>query len=241
MLAPDCFISKTTNMRKLFISLSFYSLLSLFHAGAQVNKGTIFLGGDFGFQHGESKTYLSGPSYSGNAIQVYPVFGFANRNNSVIGLQLSYSRSKIIQDLTQQVQLQNSYGLGFFLRKYKRIKESDFAFFLQFTLSALQSFTYGGSNRADEIVVDNFNASLSFYPGLSYRVNRVLHIEAGFNSLLAINFNHIEEEINIPNPVNRTSSGFGISTSLNNLADLHVGFRFLLEKRKKEQNPSNPN
>jgi len=224
-----------TDMRKLYFTFVIFILSSQAILNAQVNKGAIFLGGDFSFssQKTEDPNYLPVNSYSH---RLSPVVGFAVRDNLVKGIFLVFSKYRNDYTDVRNNFKDEAWGGGVFIRKYKQIAKSDFALFLHGqTGIEFQNSLSGDSVFSSRYVSHIFRAALSIYPGISYRVNKKLQLETGFNSLLMIDYYH-DRKTGGPasNPVNYTTNGFGLFSSIGSPNNLYIGFRLLLNKSVKE-------
>ena len=212
-------------MKKIKFYFLSISILFTILAQAQIKKGSIFLGGDIGGVTQKTESGSNTSKQSGFFIS--PVFGKAIKENLVLGTDLLYGHNKYESGGEQTI---STYGIGVFLRKYKAIGSSGFYIFLQgragyrFTNNKLE----GPATYVN--VAKNHTASLSIYPGLSYAVSKRLHLETGFNSLVSVNY--FTETAETGNPVTSSTktSGLNISSSLNNISNLYLGFRVLLSK-----------
>ncbi len=213
-------------MRKLYSILLAFLFASTF-VHAQIKKGSTLLGGDIG---GNTQKTQTGNQEALRqwGISLSPVYGMAIKDNLILGGDLTFAYSEY--DNIGSEQRINVYGGGVFLRKYKSIGNSGFYIFLQGRAGYryLQSEVEAGTVVTDR--VKNHSVNLSVYPGLSYALSRKLHLESGFNNLLSLNY-YTEKRTTagIPVIVNR-NSGFNISSSLNNVSNLYLGFRVILGK-----------
>ena len=216
-------------MKKLYFSSVTCLLFLAFTSSAQIKKGSLFLGGNLG---GSTQTSKSNGATTNkqNGLTVSPVIGKAVSDNLIFGVDVSFGIFKSDNTGINQNQKQQNYGAGFFLRKYKPLGKSGFLLFLQGDMG------YGYSNFETNGQQPYFNRTkrhsvgISGYPGISYAVNKKLHIETGFNNLVGINY-FTEKRIDGGIIVNTTrTNGFSVNTSLNNLSNLYVGFRLLLSK-----------
>ena len=81
-------------MRKL-LPLTIASLLITTFVNAQINKGSVLLGGNIGF--GNSKNNRN-TNYKENYVYLSPVIGVAVKTNLVAGVTVLYSHSKYLND-----------------------------------------------------------------------------------------------------------------------------------------------
>jgi long-subunit fatty acid transport protein len=189
---------------------------------AQITKGSTFIGGQ-----------ISGSTYKqedGSITQkqssfvISPAIGTAIKQNLIAGIDLTYAHTKY--GYTPDPVEGNSFGAGFFLRRYAAIANR-FYFFLQGRAGYYhdKSETSSGSNSYKN-VSDNY--SLGLYPGISYALTKCLHIEAGLNNLALINYSHgTAQQTGSPD---RTSNSFGYSTSATG-SNLAFALRFIIPKK----------
>lgn len=204
-------------------------LIFSFALNAQIKKGSVFLGGDISGSMQKTKSGGSSENEQ-NGFTVSPVVGKAIRDNLVFGVNggIGFSENESASSSDSK---QISYGLGVFLRKYKPLGNSGFYLFLQGGLN----FSYYHSEL--EFAINSFKndtkrygAGVNAYPGISYAVNKKLHLETGFNNLLYLNYWHEKHEEGISPRTEYITNGFNIGTSLNNISSLYLGFRVLLSK-----------
>lgn len=215
-------------MKKIYLTIVTVSLL-VCSSNAQIKKGSIFLGGDIGgsIQKTKSEGVTNNKQ---NGINISPVFGKAIKENLVLGVNAGVGIYKNDNPSTPSDDYKTkSYNAGVFLRKYKNIGASGFYLFAQGGL---------GVGYYNERLESNFNAyndlkrinvGINAYPGISYGVSKKLHLETGFANLLSLNYFHETRKVNTPASTSKTN-GFNISSSLNNMSSLYLGFRLLIGK-----------
>lgn len=212
-------------MKKLH-TLSFIAFLFITGAAnAQINKGATFLGGDIGGSFGSSK-HDGAKVDDWHNVFFSPVFGKAIRQNLILGGDLAFGFSESSVPSNPRTKT-TTYGAGIFLRKYGQLGKSGFSLFVQGRL--------GGAYQTNKrLFIDNkftqTSITLSAYPGISYRVNRRLHLETGFNNLLNFGYSRTKNTFGGSQPSTDISRSFNFNTSLNNLSSLYAGFRLLLDK-----------
>jgi hypothetical protein len=197
---------------------------------AQIKKGSLFLGGDLSLSTVNAKNANDENTTRQNSFNISPVAGIAVKDNFIAGVSLNagFSENKNPYQATQKG---NSFGAGVFARHYKNIGKSGFYVFVQNSLGAgygEQRYEKTPDINNDPEKVKTFSAYLNLYPGLSYAVSRKLHLEAGFNNLLYLNYSHDKNEY--WNTATTKANRFYLGTSLNNLSSLYVGFRVLIGK-----------
>src|SRR5436305_2101488 len=161
----------------LFIIVVLFNSLSSF---AQINKGSVFLGGNIGVSQNKPDTLT-------NAFLSYyidPQVGIAIKENTIIGVILLYGKSDYNSNASS-----NNYGGGFFLRKYKQLGKYFYLFgqgqaiFSYYKISQ----TYGAT---DYNINKQTSINLNLYPGISYAVTKKFHLEATINNLLTLSYTH---------------------------------------------------
>jgi hypothetical protein len=164
--------------------LAFIFLLILFTSAlrAQINKGSVLLGGNVGFSTNEA----TDTSLKNNSVSLSPVIGTAVKQNLIVGISFSYGHGK--NNLTApSVQSENeSYGAGIFARKYVPLGKG-FYLFGEMGLNYLSfSDTYTYISQKTEFKVQTININL--YPGLSYAVSKKLQLEVGLPQLITLGY-----------------------------------------------------
>ncbi|HVU57074.1 MAG TPA: hypothetical protein VHD83_18560 [Puia sp.] len=219
-------------MKKYFYLLA-AGLLLLCTGRAQIKKGESLLGGSVGFMRQDYNAISPG---NGNAtyVNVQPSFGKAIKDNLVVGVNLYYSYSKLVEpsDATPIYTVkQPGYGLGFFVRGYKDLGRS-FSMFLEGDLGGMYSLAKGSYEGVNELSVDNkgysINASLS--AGIAYHITPRWMVETGFQNLAYINYGHTKYGGTITSVGGRQKeSSFSLGTNLNKeLNNFAIGCRYIL-------------
>lgn len=212
-------------MRNLKFYFFLIAVLFSVLVNAQIKKGSVFLGGDISAATQKTET---GPTTSKQSVvTISPVFGKAIKDNMVLGADLLYGHYDYESTSEQKVDI---YGAGIFLRKYKPIGSSGFYIFLQGRAGYRLQKNEVDANTPAVSVAKSHSVSLSIYPGLSYAVSKRLHLETGFNNLVSIAYSKDTQTSGNPVVSKSQSSGFSISSSLNNVSNLYLGFRVLLSK-----------
>lgn len=213
-------------MRKNLFILSVFCFLTGL-TNAQLNKGTWLLGGDFSlqlnsFRDGNNKSETKGFSFS-------PVLARAVRQNIFWGGSISLGTYKNNAVSTGNTTNQ-FFGAGLFYRGYKPVSKKFYAF-LQSGIAAgiaKDKFRQGPDYYYDE---KRTTAGLNITPGVSYSVNKKIFLESGLNNIASLNYFHSKTSgYNFGNTINRSSRGFGFSSSLGIFTNsLYVGFRLMME------------
>jgi hypothetical protein len=211
-------------MKKLSL-LTLFALIA-FISNAQIKRGDILLGGNVGFNTTSQTTEVQGasPQKSTNtSLTVNPSIGFAIQDNLVFGVDLLYTRIKQVPATT------NTYGLGFFLRKYKYLG-SGFSLFGQSRLG----FGYSDLKASSDASIYNsskeYDIAFGFYPGIAYAINKHWQIETGFPNIVDVDYNHmrtVQPELGQPD-LHTTTNSFTIGSSLSNSYQFSVGLRYFI-------------
>lgn len=216
---------KTKQLTVLAASL-FITILSQ----AQIKQGSVFLGGDVFASTQKTKS-------SGNitdkqtGINFSPTFGKAIKDNLIIGGNIAFGFSESRNPTGYDMDADN-YGLGLFVRKYKNLGTGGFYFFLQGGINGNYQKSKLTSNNSTYVEnIKRVTVGLNAYPGVSYAINKKIHLETGFNNLLSLNFFTEDRKLGEPVSVTNKTNGFNISSSLSNAnSALYIGFRVLLGK-----------
>ncbi len=210
-------------------------MIILNSVSAQINQGSIFIGGDIGGSI--QKTTKNGTTYTEQkGIVISPTYGKAVKENLILGANLLFQytdeRFPGTSSTTPEVkQTQPFYGLGFFLRKYKSIGKSSFYFFVESGIN----YKYSTFNKENTTTLERQNSKLStvnlyVYPGISYKMTNRFHIESGFVNFLRISYFHQKNIIQSTTTTTFITNSLGAGFSLDNIAPFYIGFRVLLNK-----------
>lgn len=216
-------------MKKLFIVLSL--LLCGHLSQAQIDKGTVLLGGDI------TLSSTTGTGTSQNVKQqlflVDPTVGLGVANNLVLGLDLGLG----YQSERDAFGLQdNHYQAGVFLQKYKPLG-SGFSFFGATELS----FGYDDQTQDESAGMREdtrtTTVELAFSPGVAYALSHRWQMQVAFPRVLALSYSNQKQVLNIPEQGGPTQGettegyhSYGLSTSLSTEFQLSVGLQYLIGK-----------
>jgi hypothetical protein len=226
-------------MKKLFLSFSllFIGILSR----AQITKGTILLGGDFGFETSSNKMTTDGtnpvvpPTTTKNSqFSLYPSIGKAVKDNLVIGVNLGLGYSTQSGNPNYK---ENDYGLSVFMRNYKYLG-SRFYFFIETGLG----FSYSDYTQDDSTGYPShedsksYGIGLALSPGVAYSLSRKWQLEAVFPSVLSaqysynkVNYLYLPQGLQPSLPdQHQTGSEFNINSSFASEIFLEVGLRYVI-------------
>ena len=214
-------------MKKFITSLSLF-LAVLPAAYSQISKGSILLGGGIGFGSYKSKTDIGNPETKKNNFLISPVIGFAIKENLIVGGDIVYGYGKN-SNMPISTQKTSNIGAGVFVRKYFPIS-SKFYFFGQGRLGGGYFETKTESQTNANTKFKGWNADIGIMPGVSVAVKKSFHLEAGFNNVANIGFQHGKGETIISgNKVTTTTNSFSFSSSLSTASSsLFFGCRWIL-------------
>jgi hypothetical protein len=201
-------------------------------ANAQIKKSSLLLGGQLSFSTGKQKLD-NNDTWKASSIVVSPSFGQAVADNLIVGVDAAFGYSKGEQPPAPggATIKSSSVGGGVFIRKYLTLTNGFYLF---------GHGRLGGSYFKQDISpysagtfyhYKSYQAGLSFSPGLSYAVNRKLHIETGFYNLLNIFYSHATTNTDgSGSVVENKRNTVQVNSSLSSGSTLTVGFRLLLSK-----------
>lgn len=198
-------------------------------SNAQLNKGTILLGGDLFVSTYTVKDGIA--EYETNGFGLSPVFAVAVKDNKFFGITLSYGRYENNQPPIYISSEGNSYGASVFYRSYKSVLNKLYAFVqagipINYNKTELtQSPDYHFTDKV-------FSVGLNVTPGISLPVSKKVFLEAGFNNVVSVSYQHTKTNgYNSGTTVDRSSSGFSFSSSIGSFThNLYFGFRFFIPK-----------
>jgi len=215
------------NFFLLIAALAFYFL----NTDAQVSKDAILLGGDLS-GYTQNQEAVSGIEYKNNSIVFSPLIGFATRQNLVQGGYLQIGITKIENTYNLGKTKTNNFGGGYFIRKYSVIKNNFYGFLQGNAGFSYYKNYYEDSTRNLEYKQTSIGIDLS--PGLSFKVSKKLHLEAGLRQLASLNYQISKNNSSSPSNNDILSSKqLSFYSSLNNFtSNLYFGFRLLLDKKE---------
>jgi hypothetical protein len=219
---------------KLKFLFSLFALTGVLTSQAQINKGSVLLGGSIGFNQIKSKGDASITSTSKTTTTaISPAVGVALKENLVAGVRFNYTKYK--QRNNYDAMTTNylntdikNYGGGIFLRGYVPVINRLYVFgegYASYTIDR-ETSTQGYYNSKNERKIKGWNTGLSFTPGISYGVSKKLQIEGGFNSLFSVNY--AKSKTTYSGTQTATSESFSGGISQDNESMFFVGFRFVI-------------
>lgn len=232
-------------MKKFLLGFLVFQLLT-FAANAQLQKGSIMLGGAFNFQNNltnfdtnfQPQSFTSNSTVSTNSFSLNPKIGLSFDNNWMVGSILKLNSSKSTSEVTTandgditngtEITKGFTYGVGFFTRKYFPFNDHLAAFGeINASVFNQKNNTESKSSFSDDIESENkyYGVGSSVQAGLSYFPKKWLAIEL-YTDLIQFSHSSQKQENNSQNSkifyntfstgLNTASFYFGISFFLNN-------------------------
>ncbi len=212
--------------KALLFACAFISFATI--SQAQIKKGSVLLGGNFGFSKDKSESGTV--ENKGNSFHVSPAVGIAFKDNWVVGINTGFWQSRSKPATPSNNYEVNSYSGGIFVRRYSHLGKN-------FYLYGNAATGYSTYNRKEAFGTDNTrkyetkSVSLTVSPGLAYAVSNRFHLEVYLNDLLTLGYTATESvDSGIGGVFTSKGKGFNLGTNLNTTAPLSLGFRFVLGK-----------
>ena len=219
-------------MRKKILITLLTLLCSFYLAKAQIKVNSVLLGGQ-AFYYNSNIDYSGNQPNQKNKSSSFNIsIGKALKENSVYGLNLTYSPGKtddIYNGANYVSSKINQYNFGIFYRKYKKLA-TDFYFFTEFGASYINAKQTDTDTSG--INLETFKQSggqLFLTPGLSYKILKKLHLEIIIPNIVTIQYAVTTDKT----PTNQAKQKqFLFISSLNStgggLSFVGVGFHFIL-------------
>ncbi len=220
-------------MKKILCTI-IISLFILATANAQINQGSVFLGGS-GYYN--SNTVKEG-SRLGNNIKdegtgINIQVGKIVKNNSVAGIIVSYYYFNDHYPIPDSnFNKSNQYSAGIFYRKYKKLFRN-FYFFGEADAVYMHSTTHNTvESYYDDTRTTSDGGTVSFVPGLSYAISKRFYIDLTMQNLVSLSYTHSTEKNMLGTPPatdNEETNSFSANINLNSnfLNNFGLGFKFI--------------
>ena len=211
---------------------AFICITSFCHA--QVKEGSLWGGGiiNFGSIENDVQDIPEDNIYSKRAF-VSVFIGKSFSEKSIFGINLQYGHERIRSIRITRVANEESLGGGFFYRRYTHLGKSFFLFgHVDLIYTRGRGHVILQENPADFEKYKSYQFSLNIYPGVSYAINKNIHLEIGAGNLLSAFYGqetrHVEFPVN--NVRDERATRYGVTSDFNSsfLGDFKFGFRFLL-------------
>lgn len=203
-----------------------FSVASTF---AQINKGTVLVGGSLGMSlssdHGYNSTFTQDTKEQFYLVR--PSVGIAVKQNMVVGALLHYGHNKTT-DPGYFYSNNNDYGLGMFVRGYKNLGKGFYAFA---QLNAGGRYARRESHytaQLDYYISRSREVRVSLYPGIAYTITRRIQIEAGYYDIGYLSYTRTKINSSQGTLTTATRSSFLLGSSVSNLGGITLGIQFLL-------------
>ncbi len=225
-------------MKKLLLGLLVFQFF-IFAANAQIEKGSIMLGGSVNFNNSNSEELsgtlpdVSAYNYDSHDFLFNPRFGYSIGNNWVIGTALAFNKGKITRKsasstsssstMEEQISSHDAFGAALFARKYFPLGDK-FSVFGELISGAnwrnvnFRSNSSQGTSSENETKYTEYQTTLS--AGLAYFPKNWLALELSTN---LVSFTTGEQ-----NQSSRKydSFSFGLNTS-----SINLGVSFFLNNK----------
>jgi hypothetical protein len=199
---------------------------------AQIKTSSVLLGGQIGYYSSDVSYSGSQPNEKNNNASFNISIGKALKENSVYGLNLTYSPVKVDNFYNGANYISsklNQYNLGIFYRKYKKLGK-DFYFFTELGASYINmKETNTDTLGTDLETIKQSGGQIFLTPGLSYKILNKLHLEIIIPNLVTTEYIVSKDKT----PAQKANQKqFLFNTSLNStgggLTFVGVGFHFIL-------------
>ena len=209
-----------------------------FTANAQINKGTYLLGGGLSYYSNKSiQPYYYYANSQNKSVGVNIQIGKAVNKNDLAGLILSceYNKVNAANYPDSNVNKNNQYGVGIFYRKYKKLLK-DFYFFgeVDGEYTHSENSQQNLQNGNDNIKTISDGGRISFVPGLSYQLCKMMQIELTMQNIVSASYAHFKINYNNittpPGPYKGNDFSFNANLNSSFLSNFGIGFKFLLGK-----------
>lgn len=217
---------------KKVITLSITSIFCfVIAANAQINKGSIMLGGTI-YGSGNNVKNPDTSMYKTSSFTIAPALGFAVNTNTILGFSLSYGTINTKYNGADNRQKLNAYGVGAFLRKYKLLAKNFYLFGEGNLMYNHSSYNYSIYNSGAEYDSKANSVSLNFTPGIAYNLTPSIQLETGLQNLLYVNYSSGNEDAKDPGYADYKQNSFSAGTSLSTISlnNIFVGIRFWINK-----------
>jgi hypothetical protein len=225
---------KNAIMKKLYL-LSLTASLCL-AARAQINKGDLLLGGNLSYQS-ETTSTVNIPNYGPTkttGLTIDPSFAKAFKNNAIAGFDVEYGHSTYNPGQGGESTVENLYGLGVFLRRYRPLGNGFYLFGQARLGGTYDRIAYNnlgtGINSPTGQIATSGQVSFTLFPGIAYALNRHWQIETGLPNFLAVNYNHNKETTTYAAASDQVSTmnTFNLTSSLTGNDEFSVGVRYII-------------
>lgn len=204
------------------------AFITLTVAQAQISKGSTFLGGSINFSN--SNRNNTGTAGTLSSINIAPAIGKAINTNLIAGIKLNYSHSKAKDYDGYAPFSSDSYGGGFFIRKYIPIINRVYLFG-DASINGYSFKSNGDVQSPYPYESKGWSVNLTLEPGISLAVTKSFYIDLSINNLVFVGYQHVEEKNYTYANSDRKTNSFSFTTNLESNSPFTFGFRFILPKK----------
>lgn len=215
-------------MRKLLLLTTVLTSIAI-TAQAQINKGTVLLGGNISGASANETNANSSNQYKNRSFSLSPSIGIATKNNTVWGTNLTYASSGNKYQGEQTFDY-NLYGGSLFYRRYATLGKGFYLFGeanagYAYSKQKEQYSQTGNRTRRTDMV------NLSLHPGIAYAVHKNFHLEVAINNIASVGYNN-QKVTTVDNGFASATNNrnFAFSTNISSSNPINIGFRFALGK-----------
>jgi hypothetical protein len=217
-------------MKKLLACAAIF--LTAITTNAQMEKGTVLIGGNLSVGTGKNTT--NGSEYKQITLGIAPSVGWAYSTNKFFGFSLNYAYSKQTEDYKE-----NIFGAGVFMRQYMPVAKNLYLFAhegLNFS-AGKGSGLFNATGIGYDVDANKWNATLGLSPGLSYELTKKMQLEVLLNNLLSVGYAHAKSTSTQHNTTSKTeyennNFSFNSNADPTQLTTVSVGVRFTLGRNK---------
>ena len=215
------------------LCIAVLSIISVAHA--QIEKGTVLIGGEISGNSIKTTYSLNQPSSKTTNLNIEPSIGVAVKQNGVLGISFGFShfnQNGYYDGSQYRNSKVNYYNPAIFYRQYKNLAK-DFYFFLEADAGFNFSKQTDNDTTGKILLTDKqTGGQLSLAPGIAYRICRDLHIEILIPSFVQVQYS--ADETSFQNSPIIKEKQFAVSTSLkgNDIGYLGVGFKYIIQRKK---------
>ncbi|MCW3075247.1 MAG: hypothetical protein JWP69_2316 [Flaviaesturariibacter sp.] len=194
-------------------------------SNAQINKGTVLLGGSIGASTSEAEQGIF--NQKERSFSLSPTVGYTIRTNTVLGIGFSYGHGK--SSFSGDNTSSNHFGGHLFLRRYKSLSKS-FYLYGEAGLGYRESESEQFHTTTDKSIGEQKNFFINLTPGVAYAVNKRIHLEASINSIASVGYSS-GRRYNTSAPGNISKyKNVAFQTNLSSSNPLTLGIRLILGK-----------
>jgi hypothetical protein len=215
--------------QKVLFSLLFMCTFIVTTRAQQINKGSIWLGGNIGFNQNKTE-YDINPDFKTQTFSISPTIGKAVQDNLIVGINITYQKTKTT-NIGGTGSNEKYYGGGIFVRRYVPVISRLYVFGdLNVWARRYRSdgVPYAGATAKTQTKGGESGVSLT--PGISVGLTKKLQLETGFNSLFSTYYSK-RKTTSSTIGYNYTNESFNAGFNLENKSTFYIGFRLLINNK----------